>query len=279
MVYPFVQAKYDYGVRTAPVRAFLVHMAEGGGTVGYLAHDPARGVSVHYVIEYSGRIVQMLAESHASGSVDPTQIRTTDDVDHFYGVTAAKAVMGAYWNDPNSAVVSLEMEGFATDGPNAAQAISLIELVDDVRSRFPDIGLLGHRDFASYKACPGKHIDWPALGGHGPATKETIVKTVLTIPPTTVILPKVGVPVLDQPAGSSIYVTKSGDKLPQWGDTEPPSYHIVRLPGNVAGYLANGQVASTQPLPPPPPVVDCTDVVKAELDKAATRAADAVRAR
>ena len=170
MTYPFVQAHNDYGLRKGPVRAFVIHMAEGGGTVGYLDTNgtaPPRGVSVHYVIERTGRIVQMLLETHTSGSINPQDIRTTDDADGFYGVTDAKAVMGAWWGDPNSAVISVEVEGYAATGPSPVQATALVRLVNDVRSRYPGIGLLGHRDFADYKACPGKHIDWHALGGHG----------------------------------------------------------------------------------------------------------------
>lgn len=168
MTYPFVHARFDYGTRKAQVLAFLVHFAEGGGTVGYLANQPARGVSVHYVIEDNGRTVQMLDETHASGSVDPTKIRTTNDADGFYGVSAAVAVLGKYARDPNSAVISLEIEGFALQGPNTAQKAALVALVDDVRHRYPAIGLLGHRDFADYKPCPGRLIPWTAIGGHGP---------------------------------------------------------------------------------------------------------------
>lgn len=168
MSHPFVHATEDYGIRKGPVLGFVIHMAEGGGTVGFLSNPTVpRGVSVHYVIEYTGRIVQMLLESHASGSINPQDIRTTDDPDGFYGATAAKAVMGDWWKDPNSAVISVEIEGFAASGPNSAQHGSLRSLVNDVRSRFPLIGLLGHRDFAEYKACPGKLIHWDELGGHG----------------------------------------------------------------------------------------------------------------
>lgn len=169
--YPFVQAHDDYGKRKGPVLAFLIHMAEGGGTVGFLSRENARGVSVHYVIEYSGRIVQMLHEDRASGSVNPRDIRTSDGPAP-YGHTAAKAVLGAWANDPNSAVISLEIEGFAKDGPNAKQQAALKALINDVRSRHPGIGLLGHRDFADYKACPGAHIPWDELGGHGPAGED-----------------------------------------------------------------------------------------------------------
>jgi N-acetylmuramoyl-L-alanine amidase-like protein len=170
VAYPFVQAAHDYGVRQGPAMAFVVHMAEGGGTVGFLSRPNDRGVSVHYVIEKTnGRIVQMLLESHASGSINPNDLRTGDDP-AVYGATVRKAVMGAWDHDPNAAVISVELEGFAAAGPNAAQHASLRTLVADVRSRNPRMGLLGHRDFQDYKACPGRLIHWDELGGHGEAS-------------------------------------------------------------------------------------------------------------
>jgi hypothetical protein len=96
----------------------------------------------------------MLDETHASGSINPNELRSSDDANG-YGWTAARAVLGQYYRDPNSAVISLEIEGFAAAGPNAKQQAALIALVNDVRSRYPQIGLLGHRDFTTTKACPG----------------------------------------------------------------------------------------------------------------------------
>jgi len=175
-MYPFVPAYAKYGRRTGPVRAFVIHMAEGGGTVGYLSRPNPRGVSVHYVIEYSGRTVQMVAEANATGSINPNDLRAGDDPDGFYGISVARATMGSWYRDPNAAAITLEIEGFAKDGPNGRQLIALGELVDDVRVRFPTMGLLGHRDFTSRKACPGKEIPWAALGGHGPYS-EDIMRT------------------------------------------------------------------------------------------------------
>ena len=166
--YPFVPAYHRYGRRRGPVNAFVVHMAEGGGTVGFLSRPNARGVSVHYVVEYTGRIVRMLMESEASGSINPNDLRTTEGPAP-YGATVRKGVMGDWDHDPNSAVITCEVEGFARTGPTEAQSRGLVRLVDDVRSRYPMMGLLGHRDFQDYKPCPGGLIDWRSLGGHGPA--------------------------------------------------------------------------------------------------------------
>lgn len=176
MAYTFVPSFYDYGPRNVNIRPLTinVHMAEGGGTVGYLAKDNPNKVAVHYVIEYGGRIVQMLHESHVNGSINPRDIRVTDDPPYTfrgevirYGATAAKRALGEWWDDPNRATIGIEIEGFAKDGPNATQAGALKRLVTDIRTRQPGAPLLGHRDFADYKACPGKRIDWGALGGHG----------------------------------------------------------------------------------------------------------------
>ena len=168
MSYAFVAAFHTYGLRRGPALAFLVHMAEGGGTVGYLSRQNPNGVSVHFVIEYSGRIVQMLRLDQASGSVNPNLVRQDDDADGFFGATAARAVLGDWHRDPNSAVISVEIEGFASTGPNVAQRGSLIALAAEMAWAFPSIrGNLGHRDFANYKACPGRLIPWASLGGHG----------------------------------------------------------------------------------------------------------------
>jgi hypothetical protein len=168
MGYRYVQAEYDYGPRRgAPVLAFVIHMAEGGGTVGYLAKPNPNKVSVHYVVERSGRVVQMLGEDRVSGSINPRDIRTSNGP-HPYGAETRRLVMGAWDADPNRAIITVEVEGYARAGPDPIQATALRKLVEDVRSRFPRIGLLGHRDFADYKACPGAHIAWADLGGHGP---------------------------------------------------------------------------------------------------------------
>lgn len=176
MTYPFVQAYHDLGPRKGPYGAVNVHMAEGGGTVGFLSRQNGDGVSVHYVIEYSGRIVQMLREDHMQSAI---RIKNTDgsyairqDMDGMWGHKVAVAVLGA-WADthttlgPNHATIGVEIEGFRATGPNAAQHDALAHLVADIRTRHPKIGTTGHRDH-NVKGCPGSFIQWARLGGHGP---------------------------------------------------------------------------------------------------------------
>jgi hypothetical protein len=301
MAYPFVQAKYDYGRMTVTPSAFIIHMAEGGGTVGYLARDPARGVSVHFVIEYSGRIVQMLKWDHAAGSINPRTIRTTDDANGLYGISSAIAVMGAYAKNPNAASWSVEIEGFAKDGPNGKQIASLVVLADDCRSR-AGVGLLGHRDFTTEKACPGQHIPWTLLGGHGatmsgggnqpvPGGNDVKIANANGYDTTSGLLLNVGTGAawtyLDGTAGGKMPVDAA---LPTvaFGDGDPKNHLVVLSTGNP---YADGKPRPTvvivrssntpYPVTPsvPPPVVNCDDVVLTELDAAAIRASDAVKAR
>jgi hypothetical protein len=188
MSYRFVQARYDsYGNRTA-TKALVVHMTEGSGTeadVDYLANNPLRGVSVHFVILKTGEIVQMLGWNRIAGSINPNELRTTDDPPYtspdgarvVYGATLRDAIMGSWIN---GGLLAVEVGGKAVDGPNQAQSEALVRLLADVRTRYPSLPVLGHRDFTSTKGCPGHKVLWASLGGHGkPAAPEDSVQRFL----------------------------------------------------------------------------------------------------
>lgn len=184
MTFPFVASAVRLGTARGPRKAVVWHMAEGGGTVGFLSRPQRDSVSVHFVIEYSGRIVQMLRLSEMHTSIRTSAIRTNDDADGFFGRTAARAVMGA-WADirttlgPNHASIAVELEGTAASGPNAKQQAAMASLWKYLAGMFPGIRSLGHRDFQNYKPCPGRHIPWAMVGGHGPVSTEKDVVIVL----------------------------------------------------------------------------------------------------
>ena len=138
MAYPFVAAPDHWPRGGVPVRAIAIHHAEGGGTVSWLTRNDD-----DKPFTFMGEVI-------------------------VYGVTANKAALGEYWRNPNAAVIAIEVEGFAAEGPNAAQRISLGRLVVDIRTRH-DVPALGHRDWQNYKACPGRKIPWVDYGGHGNA--------------------------------------------------------------------------------------------------------------
>lgn len=166
----------------APILGIAIHMAEGGGTENYL--DNLDGNSSHYVIKYSGELVQMVPEAKAAGSMNPTLTRDDDDAAFTnylgerirYGITALKAVLGGWHRDANRVSIAIEIEGFAgkntstladpLGGPNDKQERTLVALVNDIRDRRGALPAFGHRDQQKYKACPGRRIPWRLLGGH-----------------------------------------------------------------------------------------------------------------
>lgn len=301
MNYPFVQAYHDVGVRKGPVLGFIIHMAEGGGTVGYLSRANLRGVSVHYVIERSGRTVQMLLETHAAGSIDPDRIRTTEGPSP-YGASAARAALGAWAHDPNAATLSVEIEGYAADGPNPDQVTALRALVTDLRSRYPAIALLGHRDFADYKACPGVLIPWAALGGHGPSSmgsmEESMFPVVTVVPlvapsPRKFVIaagvtvagynpakPGVVVKSVVGPTGGTMAHADAEVSVSWIGTTTPPTPRggpFLRVTdGVLAGLLI---VKALVTLDPASPTVDTTPFGQSDIDAAKAAAVAAFKAK
>ena len=182
MAFPFTPSHVDLGPARGPRLAIAWHMAEGGGTVGFLAKPNPHGVSVHFVIEQSGRIVQMLALERMHTSIrirnrdGSLALRSTTDSlstsPFAYGAVTRRAVMGE-WADiattlgPNHATIGVEVEGFAAKGLNEAQHAAAVALATEMRSTFPSLrGHLGHRDF-NVKGCPGSLFPFAALGGHG----------------------------------------------------------------------------------------------------------------
>lgn len=181
MTYKYVQSATDLGPAKGPRLAFVWHMAEGGGTVAFLAKPNPNDVSVHFVVEYSGTIVQMLPLEHMHSSLRTTAIRGTDDAPYqyrgemiTYGATAARHIMGR-WADvrdslgPNHASIAAEVEGFAATGPNDAQTAAIAALARDL-----GLPALGHRDFQSYKACPGHQFPWFIIGGHAQGESDNV---------------------------------------------------------------------------------------------------------
>ena len=290
--YPFVPSYWDdYGTRDQTL-GLMLHMAEGSGTVGYLdknfppgGRPPPRGVSVHFVCELDGTLVQMLQLNQASGSLNPND-RSTDKA--YYGHSHLVDVLGDWWPNPNEAVISIEIEGFAATGPNVKQRSALTLWAADMVRRFPTIrGALGHADQTNTKGCPGTTAAMKAvfasIGGHGLWPKEVpnvpgLTITDLVAAPGTVTVKNIaGVQAVqvDDPsqrfamAPGSVKTTVAKGRLvgdPLGADTPGNDRHTVRLIGDELAVLLDGQVdyVATD--------VDCADKVAAEHER--TRQAD-----
>lgn len=227
----------------APVKGVTIHMAEGGGTVSWLTRND--GNSSHYVVEYSGAIVQMVDEARAAGSVNPRDIRATNDPAYtylgetvIYGRGAVLRSIGkAAGDDPNRYVIAIETEGFAKDGPNAKQRASLKALVNDIRRRTGPQAVLGHRDFQDYKACPGHKVPWADYGGH--ANIRSFV------PPSPLPPPEEEMPDFKAFTTPKIVAVPTGTWLYDNRGFQPAANNIQVSPGRdmpVAGKYADGSL-------------------------------------
>lgn len=291
MSYPFVKAGApDYGVRKGPTLALMFHMAEGGGTVGYLSRNPPRGVSVHAVCDTRGIVTQMLGWERASGSLNPAD-RSSDKL--YFGHKHLVDVLGRWWTDPNSVVLSMEIEGFAAQGPKPGQVLAAIAWGLDMRAMFPSLrGALGHADQTNTKHCPGSTAAmqqvFDGVGGHGlwhpqsapqedPLTLPTINQETRNL-----VDLHVGEELLDLNGKPLVPVSvRQTQESPMSLKLNGRTYYLVSVVTggvNTLALLHATPLANARPVPGPVVSGDCGDKVTAERDRMRQAAIDAATA-
>jgi len=261
------RAKWDYGARSGPTKAVVFHMAEGTDVASYLVTERRAGVSVQYTIEQKtsrfgdGEIVRTLPERRISGSLAPDKIRRDNDPDGYYGAKHAKYALGDWWLNPNEAVISVEVAGRADDGPTPRQVESMIALFADIDRRYGRVIPLAHRDFANYKACPGRtpaiKLAFRTMGGHGKDFDQRPERRFMSTRgfiPGQVCDVQPGTGLHDTPGGKRIAVIE-GDTprallgyAPPWDAHEWALISVTEVGGgNRTAWVRAGKIANVRP--------------------------------
>lgn len=232
MDYPFVPARWYTAGARVEIRSTLWHMAEGYGTVGYLSRV-VRNVSADFVVDRFGKVTQMVRWSDASHSANVAFDDDTNDAGDcagLYGLRHARAVLGSPLPDLNRYVVSVEVEGYRANGPNAVQVPAMVALSEHIQARAGSDwrGNLGHRDVQDYKACPGCKFPWDAIGGHGLRLKEDDM-IVYGVPGIVSALVADGAAHHETPGGKQTGTIRGEKRLLLLGQDRPtaPAWYLV----------------------------------------------------
>ena len=70
---------------------------------------------------------------------------------------------------------------FETGAPSTAQMIALTELINELRGRYGNLTVIGHKDVMA-TACPGKNFPWADLKRRLEEDEEMIYKTLNDVP-------------------------------------------------------------------------------------------------
>ena len=144
----------EYGRQKYKPEAFVIHTT-GGETAGAIewCTDPVSTVSYHYIIDPFGDAWELVKPEntawHAGKILNPTWS------DLKYGI------------NPNYYTIGIAFGGFATDGPNLKQFLSIAELLRSL-AVIHNIPLdrkhvVGHYEIRADKVCPGPLFNIDAL--------------------------------------------------------------------------------------------------------------------
>ncbi|CAF0728249.1 unnamed protein product [Adineta ricciae] len=129
--------------RTKPITCLVLHGTAGGGTIEWFL-NPASKVSSHYVVGQDGRVTQMVHES---------------DIAWHAGVVSPTSVFANKGN-PNQFSIGIEFSRNKTNDnimPDV-QISSGLDLVENIRTRYPNIVIYFHDEISIGRICPGPNF-------------------------------------------------------------------------------------------------------------------------
>jgi hypothetical protein len=189
----------------------------------------------------------------------------------------AKAALGSYWPEtsPNCLVISVEVAGFAGEGPTEAQQRSMVALWDELKARYPNAIPLGHRDWQNVKPCPGRtaamKAAFAAMGGHGTGYSEVRDVSTRDYVSGRVCTVRDDAKLFDHPGGLPIGTVDRPLERDYLGTDRSGDYALVGslLDGRPrTAWVRMKAVSDIRHAPVPSP--DCSDAVAAERERIAT---------
>jgi N-acetylmuramoyl-L-alanine amidase len=165
----FRAGRVDLSGRIWEPDAIVIHVTEGhrASVRNWFANDGA-DVSAHYMVTTDGAIDQFVDEAdtafHAGRVLSPT----------------ARIVRDRPGVNPNVYTIGIEHEGTGHAELTAKQRATSLELIDDIRRRWPQIladrrHIIGHHEVYAAKTCPGRiNVDLLVAEMRG-STKRPVV--------------------------------------------------------------------------------------------------------
>jgi len=169
-------------------------------------------------------------------------------------------------------VISVEVAGVAVERPTDAQVRSMVALWVELKSRYPRVVPLGHRDWQDVKPCPGRtaamKAAFAAMGGHGKEYSEVRDVSTRDYASGRICTVQGGSKLYDHPGGLAIGTINPPTVRDYLGRDRSGEYALIgsELDGKPrTAWVKAKAVSDIRPAPVPSP--DCTDAVAAEHDR------------
>ncbi|CAF2326674.1 unnamed protein product [Rotaria sp. Silwood2] len=129
--------------RVASISGVVLHGTAGGGTIEWFL-NPKSKVSAHYVVEQDGKVIQMVSEANIAWHA---------------GVVSKTSILANKGN-PNNYCIGIEFSRNKTNDNimPEIQISSGLDLVNNIRIRYPNIQTYFHDEISIGRICPGPNF-------------------------------------------------------------------------------------------------------------------------